>query len=119
MKIEKFTDLIAWQKGHELTLLLYQVTETFPGSERFGLTSQMRRSAISITSNLSEGFGRRGLSDKRRFYDISIGSVFELQNQLILSKDVGFLNEDDFHVLFDLSEAVHRLVVGLIRSLRV
>lgn len=66
-KIRHFTDLIVWQKGHQLVLLIYEKTETFPSDERFGLTIQMKRAAISITSNISEGFGRRTINDKRHF----------------------------------------------------
>lgn len=69
-KLSKFTDLIVWQKGHKLVLLIYKITKTFPSEEKFGLISQMQRSAVSITSNISEGFGRRTSLDKKRFYDI-------------------------------------------------
>lgn len=116
-KINKFTDLIVWQKGHELVLSIYNITKTFPIEEKFGLSSQMQRSAVSITSNISEGFGRRTLLDKKRFYDISIGSIYELQNQLIIAKDIRLIKLSIFEAIYTLSEEVQRLLVSWIRSI--
>jgi len=116
-KIEQFTDLVAWQKGHELVLLIYQQSKLFPSDERFGLTSQMRRAAVSITSNLAEGFGRRSLPDKKRFYDIAIGSVYEIQNQLFISRDIQFISLIEFQKAFNLSQDVRFLTVSLIQSI--
>src|SRR3989338_6098100 len=90
-KIAKFTDLIAWQEGHKLVLLIYQITKDFPKDELYGLISQMRRAAVSITSNLAEGFSRRSSKDKNNFYTMSLTSLIELQNQLLISKDVSYL----------------------------
>ncbi len=91
-----FKHLNVWQKAHSLVLFVYKLTETYSTKERFGLTSQMRRSALSITSNIAEGFGRRNLREKQQFYFVAKGSTTELQNQLILSKDLGFIEEEDF-----------------------
>lgn len=117
-KLEVFTDLIAWKKAHELALGVYKVTEVFPDTEKFGLVVQLRRSAVSVTSNLSEGFGRRGRADKIRFYDIAIGSLYEAQNQLILSHDLNYVSKDSFARLFDLSIEVRKLTISLIASVR-
>jgi len=117
-KIERFTDLMAWQDGHQLALKVYRITKSFPTDERFGLVSQMRRCSVSIGSNIAEGFGRRSAGEKIRFYDIAVGSLFELQNQLLLSKDLGLINENEFKELFDTSQTTNKLLVGLIKSIR-
>ncbi len=87
-KILHFRQLETWE-SHKLVLTVYQVTKRFPGDERFGLVSQMRRAAISIPANIAEGFKRRGVQDKIRFYNISEGSLEELKYFFILSKDLG------------------------------
>ncbi len=85
-KIKSFTDLIAWQKGHQLVISIYEITNNFPQKEIFALTSQMCRCAISITSNIAEGFSRKGTKEKIQFYHMSLGLLTELQNQLLNSK---------------------------------
>lgn len=87
-KIKNFTDLIAWQEAHKLVLLIYKITDQFPQKEIYALTSQMRRAAISVTSNIAEGFSRKSSKEKIQFYYMSTGSLAELQNQLIVSKDI-------------------------------
>ena len=89
-KIRTFEDLIVWKKSHDLTLEIYKITKDFPSEEKFGLVSQMRRAAVSIPANIAEGFKRRGSKDKIHFYNISQGSLGELQYYLILVKDLGF-----------------------------
>ncbi|OGM94925.1 hypothetical protein A2524_00025 [Candidatus Wolfebacteria bacterium RIFOXYD12_FULL_48_21] len=111
-----FTDLNAWKEGHKLVLAVYKVTKSFPKEELFGLVSQMRRCAVSITSNIAEGFGRQTFRDKANFYVISRGSVSELQNQLIIAKDVGLLDEEQFASIMDNSIKVHKIIVGLVRA---
>jgi len=115
-KIMHFTDLNAWKEGHKLVLAVYKVTKSFPKEELFGLVSQMRRCAVSITSNIAEGFGRQTFRDKANFYVISRGSVSELQNQLIIAKDVGLLDEEQFASIMDNSIKVHKIIVGLVRA---
>ncbi len=118
MKIQFFTDLIVWQRGHELVLLIYHLTQNFPDIEKYGLIAQMRRSSSSITANLAEGFGRRGLADETRFYDISVGSLYELQDQLFIARDMNYVSTESFQKCFSLSQEVQRLIVALIRSIR-
>jgi len=113
-KIENFRQLEAWQEAHRLVLIVYQVTKAFPGDERFGLVAQMRRAAISIPANIAEGFKRRGIQDKLRFYNISEGSLEEVKYYCILSKDLGYISCCDD--LTTQSETVGRLLHGLIRS---
>ncbi len=85
-----FTDLVVWQKAHAFVLAAYRVTDAFPKSELYGLTSQFRRAAVSIAANIAEGFKKRSPSDKARFLNIAQGSLEECQYYLILAKDLGF-----------------------------
>jgi len=117
-KIESFTDLNAWKEGHKLVLMIYEITEIFPDKEKFGLTSQMQRCAVSITSNIAEGFGRKGKKEKIQFYYISLGSVTELQNQLLIARDVGYLNGKEFKKIADQTVTVQKITNGLIRSIK-
>jgi len=115
-KINKFTDLNAWRESHRLTLAIYRITEIFPDKERFGLTIQIRRAAISITSNIAEGFSRETYKDKAYFYSIARGSLTELQNQLLLSRDVGYISEKEFNKLADQTIIAHKLISCLIKK---
>jgi len=114
--IQNFNDLFVWQKGHLLVLETYKATKTFPNEEMFGLISQMRRCAVSITSNIAEGFSRRNKKEKAQFYYIAQGSISELKNQIHVSKDVGYLNQNDAIFLLDLSDSVARLLSPLINK---
>ena len=109
-KIEKFTDLVAWQEGHKLVMLIYRETEKFPKSEIFGLSSQMRRCAVSVTSCIAEGFSRSSLKDKNYFFYISLGSVTELQNQLIIARDLKYIARGVFKITAEQSVFVHLLL---------
>ena len=113
-KIKLFTDLLAWQRGHELVLLTYTFTKAFPKQETYSLVDQMRRAASSVTANLAEGFGRQGYREKIQFYYISQGSLTELKDQLLIARDIGYLKGDDFNVLADKANETHRLLQGLI-----
>lgn len=113
-KIKIFTDLTSWQEAHKLVVLVYKVTKQFPKDEMFGLTSQMRRAVISVTSNLAEGFGRQGYKEKIQFYYLAQGSLTELKNQVFAARDVGYLNQIDFASLMTQADIVHRLLQGLI-----
>jgi len=116
MKIKSFTDLIAWQEGHKLAIMVYKKTKFFPKEELYGLTSQVRRNVISITSNIAEGFSRQTKKEKRQFYYTSLGSVTELQNQLLLARDIGYLSEKDFSEIAKQTVLVRKLVISLIKS---
>ena len=85
-----FTDLVVWQKAHALVLAVYRLTDGFPKSELYGLTSQLRRSAVSIPANIAEGFRKRGQADKLRFYNIAQGSLEETRYYLILAGDLAY-----------------------------
>lgn len=116
IKIRSFTDLNSWKEGHKLVVAIYEITKTFPKEEIFGLVSQMRRCAVSITSNIAEGFSRGTYLEKARFYFISQGSVTELQNQLLIAKDVKYLSPENFNDLAKQSVIVHKLISGLIKK---
>ena len=85
-----FQDLIVWQKAHQFVLAVYRFTENFPKTEQYGLTSQLRRAAVSIAANIAEGFRKRSKPDKARFMNISQGSLEECRYYLILSKDLNY-----------------------------
>lgn len=114
--IKSFTDLIAWQQGHKLVLMVYKITKEFPKDEQFGLTSQMRRCAVSITSNIAEGFSRQSNKEKVQFYSIAHGSLTELQNQLLIAKDIELINKDVFNDIAEVAVQTHKLISGLIKS---
>lgn len=115
-KINSFKDLNAWKEGHSLVLMVYKTTKEYPKDELFGLTNQMRRAAVSITSNIAEGFSRQSYKEKVQFYSTAQGSLTELQNQLIISKDIGYINNNVFSEIDAKSIVVHKILNGLIRS---
>ena len=94
-----FQNIFAWQRAHDFTLLVYQVTKHFPEDERFGLTSQFRRAAVSIGANIAEGHKKLSKADKLRFLNISEGSMAECMNYIILSNDLGYINSDEYEQL--------------------
>jgi four helix bundle protein len=106
--------LEVWQEAHKLVLMVYKTTEQYPGEERFGLVSQMRRAAVSIPANIAEGFKRRGLQDKIRFYNISDGSLEELKYFFIVSRDLNYISNGAN--LLAQADCVGRLLNGLIAS---
>src|SRR3989344_4575614 len=115
-KIRDFKDLYSWQEGHKLVLIIYKLTESFPQKEMFGLTNQMRRAAVSITSNIAEGFSRRSYKDKAQFYSMALGSLTELQNQLLVAKDIGYLSLVLFEKTSEQTVIVSKLINGLIKK---
>ena len=118
-KIRKFTDLHAWQEGHKLVLMVYRYTEKFPDKEKYGITDQMRRAVVSLTSNIAEGFSRRSSKEKGRFYDVAQASLIELQNQLIISKDVGYLPDDEFKLIDQQLITSNKILSGLLRATQI
>jgi len=113
-EINSHKDLIVWQKSIDFVTNIYKETDIFPKSELYGLTSQIRRSAVSIPSNIAEGSGRRSQKEYIQFLYISLGSVSELETQLIISINLNFLYEKK--LLSDLNE-IKRMLIGLIHSL--
>ena len=112
-KAKTFKDLTVWQKSHEFVLKIYKLTRNFPSCELFGLTSQIRRSAVSIPANIVEGFKRKGKADKLRFFNISQASLEETRYYLILANDLEYKKTDKLQE--DLDE-VSRMLDGYVRS---
>lgn len=115
-KIRSFRDLNVWKEGHVLVLMVYKATEEFPKRETYSLIDQMRRAAVSITSNIAEGFSRRGLKEKIQFYAMSQGSLTELYNQVIVSRDVGYLSGESLTRIESQLIIVNKLINGLIKG---
>lgn len=115
-KIKAFTDLNGWKKAHQLAIAVYKVTDNFPTKEQFGLTSQIRRASVSVASNIAEGFSRSTKADKTHFYVMALGSLTEVQSQLLLSRDIGFLSSESCQKLFDVTVIVQKLLHGLRKS---
>jgi len=117
-KIKSFTDLKAWQEAHRLVLLIYKITKNFPKDEKFGLIDQIRRAAISISSNIAEGFSKESKLDKKRFYYQSLGSLTELQNQLLVARDVNYLERTRFNEIAEQTISVSKLINSIIKFVR-
>jgi four helix bundle protein len=115
VKIHSFTDLDCWKEGHKLVMMIYQIVRDFPQKELYILTAQILRAAISITSNIAEGFSRRTKPDKRQFYYQALGSLTELQNQLLIARDLKYLQNDKFHEVADQTIVVAKLIRSLIK----
>ncbi|MBT3948849.1 four helix bundle protein [Candidatus Parcubacteria bacterium] len=116
MKINNFYDLTTWKKSHELVIDIYRITKDYPRDELYGVVSQLRRASSSITANIAEGFSRYHFKDKIRFYYHSRGSLAEVQNFLLLSKDLSYIDNKLSEELFRKTIDVAKLVNGLIRS---
>ncbi len=117
-KIKNFTDLHAWKEAHALVLLIYSTTEKLPEKEQFGLTSQLRRAAISITSNIAEGFSRQSWKEKIKFYSISLGSLSEAESQLIIARDLKYISAEQCNAHLEKITVISKLLNGLIKSSR-
>lgn len=115
--VKTFRDLIVWQKAHQLTLEIYEITKTFPTEERFGLALQIRRSSSSVPTNIAEGHKKKSRKEYLHFLNTADCSLEETKYQLILSKDLKYLKENDFDRIFDLGEEVGRMLFFLQKSL--
>ena len=111
-------ELIAWQKSYILCLKIFKTTEAFPRSEQFGLTSQLKRSALSIPSNIAEGYNRGTTNEYIRFLYIAYASLAELETQLMIAYDLKYIETDVFNNIINLQKEVQRIMWGLIRSLK-
>jgi len=112
---KSFKELIVWQKAHQFVLLTYKVSETFPKAEIYGLTSQFRRASVSIAANISEGYKKKGVKDKLRFFNIAQGSLEECRYYIILSRDLKYIDNDK--ELIGLIEEVSKLLNAYCRSI--
>ena len=113
-----FKKLNVWQEAHELTLSLYPATSTFPQSELYGLTAQMRRCCVSIGSNIAEGYGRARENEKARFLQITLGSLSELEYQVLVARDLGYLFSKDHEDLTNRILEIGRMLGSLVNKVR-
>src|SRR3989338_5896295 len=119
IKIQTFKDLDAWKEGHKLVLDVYKISKKFPKAEVYGLTNQMRRCAVSITSNIAEGFSMQSYREKTQFYSMAQGSLTELQSQLLLAKDVGFISVEKYREIENQLIICHKLLNALIKKSKI
>ena len=117
-EIKSYRDLIAWQKGILLCKQVYHVTSGFPDHERFGLTSQLRRAAVSIPSNIAEGYGRRRTQDYLRFLDVARGSLAEVDTQLVLARELTYAAPSELSVCDQAVIELDRILCGLVRAIQ-
>ena len=115
--LKNYKELNVWQKSYELCLKIYEMTAKFPNEERYGLTSQIRRSAVSIPSNIAEGYGRKTTLDYIRMLYISYGSVCELETQILLAGDLGFIEKGELGTAKKDIAEIERMLKSLIKSL--
>jgi four helix bundle protein len=116
--VKDFRKLQVWQKAHPLTLAVYEITATFPNQERYGLTSQLRRSCSSIAANLAEGCGRNGAADFARFCSIAMGSASELEYHLLLARDLKLIRPNDHEELSERTTELKRMLTALLQKLK-
>jgi four helix bundle protein len=115
---KSYRDLDVWQRSMRLAKQIYQVTQKFPGDERFGLTNQLRRAAVSVPSNLAEGHARFGAGEFSRFISITMGSVAELETQILLSTDLGYIDDAIAHQLLRELDGIGKMLRGLAKSIQ-
>lgn len=115
--IKEFTDLRVWQAGKEFIKIVYESTKSFPKSENYGLTDQMRRAASSICANIAEGFSRYHAKDKIRFYHQARGSISECKNHIIIANELSYIPADKLKIMIELLEGIKMMLNGLINSI--
>jgi four helix bundle protein len=114
--IKSFTDLNAWKEGHKLVLMVYEITKKFPKEELFRLVSQLCRAVVSITSNIAEGFSRNSTKEKAQFYAMALGSLTEVQNQILIARDLHYISKENFNSVANQSVIVSKLLRGLMKT---
>ena len=113
-----YRDLIVWQKSMSLVTQIYRITKTFPKEEIYGLISQMRRCAVSIPSNIAEGYGRRSTDDYLRFLHIAMSSLYEVQTQVEIASNLGYLSKSSFAEVYESSGEIERMLSSLTKRIR-
>ena len=113
-----FRDLFIWQKSMNLVTNVYLITNSFPKEEVYGITSQIRRSSISIPSNIAEGYGRNGTKDYMKFLNIAIASLFELQTQLEITYNLKYITKEQFDIINEESKELERMISSFIRKVK-
>jgi four helix bundle protein len=115
--VRTYRDLLVWQKSIDLVTKIYQATKAFPKEENYGLVLQIRRCAVSVPSNIAEGYGRNSTNDYLRFLQIALGSLFEIQTQAQIALNLGYLDKDDFKEVYDSSREIERMLSSLSRKI--
>ncbi len=115
---QSFRNLVVWQRGIELTVAVYKLTSVFPDTEKFGLTNQMRRAAVSIASNVAEGYGRATRGEYLQFLGHARGSCSEVETQIVIAKELGFGSKDQLRKAEELCNEVGRMLGAVMKSLR-
>jgi four helix bundle protein len=115
--MKTYRDLLVWQKSMALVTEIYRLSKAFPKDEAYGLASQMRRCAVSIPSNMAEGYGRNSTGDYIRFLYIATGSLYELQTQIEIALNLQYMNKTDFDKLYESSREIERMLNSLTRKL--
>ncbi len=115
--MHRFKELEVWKRSVKLAKAIYHLTQGFPSSERFGLISQLNRCSVSIPSNIAEGAGRNTNGEFNQFLGISTGSLYELETQLIISNEIGFVSKDDLESISIEIEEINKMIIGLKKSL--
>ena len=118
-KLKSFKELIVWQKAYGLVLEIYKITGSFPKSETYGLSQQIRRAAISIPSNIAEGYGRKSKTDYHRFLSIDYGSLLEIETQYLLAIDLGYINNNELleNLLKEIGSILYRIMNPIVRQI--
>ena len=115
-EVKTYKDLLVWQKAIHFVTQVYKAVKGFPQEELYGLTSQIKRAAVSIPSNIAEGYGRKSTKDYIRFLQIAMGSIFEIQTQLEISKNLEFVSESSFGELYEYSREIERMLSSMINK---
>ncbi len=115
---KSYQDLVAWQKAMDLVTVIYKVTRSFPKEESYGLTSQLRRAAVSVPGNIAEGQGRRGAAEFKHFLRLSLGSLMELETQVMIAERLHHLESESAETILRDSGELGRVLNGLINSLK-
>jgi four helix bundle protein len=118
VEIKSYRDLLVWQRAMDLTAQCYRIAELFPATEQYGLSSQMRRSAVSVPANVAEGQGRRHIREYLQHLSVARGSLMEVETHLLLAAKLGFVKADETATALSLSDETSRMLSGLAQKLR-
>ena len=116
-EIRNYRDLLVWQKSLQFVTEIYRLSESFPSKEIYGITSQLRRASVSVPSNIAEGYGRNSIAEYKRFSQIALGSLYEVQTLLEVSRNLDYVSNDLFSKLFEATRELERMMTSLIRKL--
>jgi four helix bundle protein len=116
--MKTYRDLIIWQKSMTFVTEIYKLTATFPKEEIYGITSQIRRSAVSVPSNIAEGYGRNSTGDYLRFLNIASASLYEIQTQIEISQNLNYIQREQFEYIYELSRELERMLSSLVAKVK-